>query len=51
VRSNGMKLKTSIKHYPDLMGKNLRYGCIMIHSKSREIKNAINGTIRAFQNR
>jgi len=38
VTSNGVKLRTNIKNYPDLVEKNLRYSYTVINSKSREIK-------------
>ena len=38
VRSNGVKLRTNIKNYPDLVEKNLRYSCTVINSKSKAFK-------------
>jgi predicted metal-dependent phosphoesterase TrpH len=38
VTSNGVKLRSNIKNYPDLVEKNLRYSYMVINSKSREIK-------------
>jgi predicted metal-dependent phosphoesterase TrpH len=38
VTSNGVKLRTNIKNYPDLVEKNLKYSYTVINSKSREIK-------------
>ncbi len=38
VRSNGVKLRTNIKNCPDLVGKNLRYSCTVINSKSKAFK-------------
>jgi predicted metal-dependent phosphoesterase TrpH len=38
VTSNGVKLRSNIKNYPDLVEKNLRYSYMLINSKSREIK-------------
>jgi predicted metal-dependent phosphoesterase TrpH len=41
MRSNSLKLKSSIRNYPDLMQKNIRYGYSMINSKSINVKNNI----------
>ncbi len=38
VRSNGVKLRTNIKNCPDLVGKNLRYSCTVINSRSKAFK-------------
>ena len=38
VTSNGVKLRKTIKNYPALMEKNLRYSCTVIHSKSKAFK-------------
>jgi predicted metal-dependent phosphoesterase TrpH len=38
VTSNGVKLRTNFKNYPDLVEKNLKYSYTVINSKSREIK-------------
>jgi predicted metal-dependent phosphoesterase TrpH len=38
VTSNGVKLRTNIKNYPDLVEKNLKYSYKVINSKSKEIK-------------
>jgi predicted metal-dependent phosphoesterase TrpH len=38
VTSNGVKLRTNIKNYPDLVEKNLKYSYTVINSKSKEIK-------------
>jgi predicted metal-dependent phosphoesterase TrpH len=38
VTSNGVKLRSSIKNYPDLFEKNLKYSYTVINSKSKEIK-------------
>jgi predicted metal-dependent phosphoesterase TrpH len=35
VTSNGIKLKTGIRNYPNLMEKNIRYGCKVINLKSK----------------
>jgi len=41
VRSNGVKLRTNIKNYPDLVEKNLKYGCSVINSKSKTIRDSV----------
>jgi len=41
VRSNGVKLRTNIKNYPDLVEKNLRYSYSVINSKSKTIKDSV----------
>jgi hypothetical protein len=38
VKSNGLKLKTSLRNYPDIVEKNIKYGCKAINLKSRLIK-------------
>ncbi len=38
VTSNGAKLKTSLRHYPDIVEKNIRYGCKVINLTSRLFK-------------
>ena len=39
VTSNGVKLRSNIRNYPDLVEKNLKYGYSLINTKSKEIKN------------
>lgn len=39
VTSNGVKLRSNIKNYPDLVEKNLKYGYSLINTKSKTIKN------------
>jgi len=41
VRSNGVKLRTNIKNYPDLVEKNLKYSCSVINSKSKAIRDSV----------
>lgn len=41
VTSNGIKLRTSLKNYPDLMEKNLRYGFTVINNKSKSIRDNV----------
>jgi predicted metal-dependent phosphoesterase TrpH len=38
VTSNGVKLRTNIKNYPDLVEKNLKYSYKVINAKSKTIK-------------
>jgi predicted metal-dependent phosphoesterase TrpH len=38
VTSNGVKLRSNIKNYPDLVEKNLKYSYTVINSKSKKIK-------------
>ena len=41
VRSNGVKLRTNIKNYPDLVEKNLKYSYKLINSKSKTLKDNV----------
>lgn len=49
VTSNGRKIRTSLKNYPDLVEKNLKYGYTVINLKSKRLKDnvkrRINGKI------
>jgi len=49
VTSNGRRIRTSLKHYPDLVEKNLKYGYTVINLKSKRLKDnvkrRINGEI------
>jgi predicted metal-dependent phosphoesterase TrpH len=53
VTSNGVKLRSNIKNYPDLFEKNLKYSYSVINSKSKEIKEnvirSLNGKKRDWQ--
>ena len=53
VTSNGVKLRTNIKNYPDLVEKNLKYSYTVINSKSKElkenVKRSLNGKKRGRQ--
>ncbi len=40
VTSNGLKLRTNLKNYPDLVEKNLKYGYTVINSKSKILRNS-----------
>ncbi|HPA14176.1 MAG TPA: PHP domain-containing protein [Desulfobacterales bacterium] len=50
VATNGFKLRTNIKNYPDLVEKNIKYSCILINSKSKilrdNLKRRLNEKIR-----
>ncbi len=48
VTSNGVKLRTNIKNYPDLVEKNLRYSYTVINSKSKTFKDNVK---RSFNGR
>jgi len=41
VTSNGLKLRTNLKNCPDLIEKNFRYGCTVINSKSKNLRDNI----------
>jgi len=41
VRSNGVKLRTNIKNYPNLVEKNLKYSCSFLNSKSKTIRDGV----------
>ena len=41
VTTNGFKLKTSLKNYPDLVEKNLKYGYTVINSKSKSLRDTV----------
>jgi predicted metal-dependent phosphoesterase TrpH len=53
VTSNGVKLRTNIKNYPDLVEKNIKYGYTVINTKSKAIKDnfkrSLNGRIKERQ--
>jgi len=48
--SNGRKMRTNIKNYPDIVEKNLKYGYTVINLKSKilkdNVKRKINGKLR-----
>jgi predicted metal-dependent phosphoesterase TrpH len=50
VTANGMKLKSNIRNYPDLMEKNIRYSYTYFNNKSRSLKDnvkrSLNGKLR-----
>lgn len=41
VTSNGVKLKTSLRNCPDLVEKNIKYGCKVINLKSRLLRDNV----------
>ena len=41
VTSNGFKLKSNIKNCPDIVEKNIRYGCKVINLKSRRFRDNV----------
>ena len=41
VTSNGVKLRTNFKNYPDLVEKNLKYSYTVINSKSKTFKDNV----------
>ena len=41
VTSNGFKLRTNIRNYPELVEKNLKFSYSVINSKTKEIKNNV----------
>ena len=41
VTANGTKLRTSLKNYPDLMEKNIRYGVTFLNCQSERLKRNI----------
>lgn len=41
VKSNGYKLKTNLKNYPNLVEKNVKYGYTVLNSKSRVLRENI----------
>ena len=51
VTSNGVKLRTNIKNYPDLVEKNLKYSYTVINSKSKEIKENVKRSLNGKKKR
>jgi predicted metal-dependent phosphoesterase TrpH len=51
-QSNGIKLKTNLKNYPDIVEKNITYSRKVINIKSKSLKdrvrNRINGRLRRY---
>ncbi len=41
VTSNGFKLRTNLKNYPDLVEKNLKYSYQVINSKSKTFRDSV----------
>ena len=48
VTSNGVKLRTNLKNYPNLVEKNLKYSYTVINSKSKTFKDNVK---RSFSGR
>lgn len=52
VQSNSIKLRSNLKNYPDIMGKNFKYGRKVIHLKSKtfrdRVKTRLNDSIRNY---
>ena len=50
VTANGRKLKSSFRNYPDLVEKNIKYGCTVINAKSKSLREnfrrSVNGKFR-----
>ncbi|MFC1815702.1 PHP domain-containing protein [Thermodesulfobacteriota bacterium] len=45
VKSNGLKLKTNLKNYPDLVEKNIKYSYSVINSKSKKLRDNIKSSL------
>jgi len=45
MTSHGSKIRSSLRNYPDLMEKNLRYGATYFNSKSQKLKENMRRTI------
>jgi predicted metal-dependent phosphoesterase TrpH len=41
MSSSGTRLRSSIRNYPDIFEKNLRYGRMLLHSKSRALRDNV----------
>ena len=41
VTSNGVKLRNTIKNYPGMVEKNIKYSCTVINSKSKSLKESV----------
>ena len=46
VTSNGYKIRSNIKNYPHVLGKNVRFSYTVLNSKSRQVKNTMQRTIK-----
>lgn len=51
MTSNGVKLRTNIRNYPDLVEKNLKYSYTVIHSKSKSFKDNVKRMNGRFKER
>jgi hypothetical protein len=47
VTSNGIKLRSNLKNCSDLVEKHLKYSCVVIHSKSKVIKDNVKRSIHS----
>jgi predicted metal-dependent phosphoesterase TrpH len=47
VTSNSVKLKSSLRHYPDIVEKNIKYGCKVINLKSRLLRENVSKKLHA----
>jgi len=45
VKSNGLKLRTNLKNYPELVEKNFKYSYTVINSKSKILRDSIKRSI------
>ena len=50
MTSNGRKISTGLKHYPDLVEKNLKYGYTFINLKSKRLKDNVKRRINGKAN-
>jgi len=51
IRSNGLKMKTNFRNYPNLVEKNFKYSCIVIHAKSKFLKDSVKRNINRTLNK
>lgn len=45
MTSSGLKIRTNINNAPNLLGKNVRYSCALIHSGSNKVRNHVYRTL------
>jgi len=46
VTTNSAKIRSNIKNYPHLVGKNVRFGYTALNSKSRKVKNSMRRSLK-----
>ncbi len=46
VTSNGYKIRSNIKNYPHVLGKNVRFSYTVLNTKSRQVKKTMQRTIK-----